>query len=135
MVSEDSRIFWQCLLRYDGDWRTVPLYFPVYMDANVAPSFWQTIVNQYRQIRRWHYGVENNPYFLFGFLKNRAIPSSLKWRLGLTMMEKTHSAATNALIIFLLGWLPVMVGGSEFNITVRFCRLALPTMDPLSGSG
>ncbi|MDP2648213.1 MAG: glycosyltransferase family 2 protein, partial [Candidatus Yanofskybacteria bacterium] len=68
VVSEDSRIFWQCLLYYDGNWQTVPLYFPVYMDANVAPGFWQTLRNQYKQIRRWHYGVENNPYFLFGFL-------------------------------------------------------------------
>ncbi len=118
MVNEDSRIFWQCLLRYDGDWRTVPLYFPVYMDANVAPSFWRTAVNQYKQIRRWHYGVENNPYLLFGFLKNKFISRALKWRFGFTMVEKTHSAATNALIIFLLGWLPVIVGGSEFNLTI-----------------
>ncbi|HEY5564939.1 MAG TPA: hypothetical protein VIL33_05065, partial [Rhodothermia bacterium] len=48
VVSEDSQIFWKCLLRYDGDWRTVPLYFPVYMDANVAPTFWGTVKNQYK---------------------------------------------------------------------------------------
>ena len=70
VVSEDSRIFWQCLLHFNGDWQTVPLFFPVYMDANVADSFFQTMKNQYKQIRRWAYGVENNAYFLFGFLKN-----------------------------------------------------------------
>lgn len=115
MVNEDSRIFWQCLLRYDGDWRTVPLYYPVYMDANVAPTFWQTIKNQYKQIRRWHFGVENNPYFMFGFLKNKAI--SLRQKLYTTwfMAEKTHSAATNALIIFLLGWLPLMSSNVAFH--------------------
>ncbi|TSC74801.1 MAG: hypothetical protein G01um101444_154 [Parcubacteria group bacterium Gr01-1014_44] len=123
MVSEDSRIFWQCLLHYDGDWRTVPLHYPVYMDANVAPTFWQTMKNQYRQIRRWHFGAENNPYFMFGFLKNKKIPRLLKWYFTWTMGEKTHSSATNALIIFLLGWLPLLLGGSAFNQTVLSLNL------------
>jgi len=118
VVSEDSRIFWQCLLYYDGDWQTVPLNFPAYMDANVAPTFWQTLQNQYKQIRRWAWGVENNPYFLFGFLKNKNIPWQVKWNWGWFMVESTHSLATNSLIIFLLGWLPVAVGGAAFNSTI-----------------
>lgn len=118
VVSEDSQIFWKCLLRYDGDWRTIPLHYPVYMDANVSPTFWGTLVSQYKQIRRWHYGVENNPYFLFGFLKNRRISLREKFRHGFNMIEKTHSSATNALIIFLLGWLPVTIGTGRFGSTV-----------------
>ncbi|MEX1063889.1 MAG: glycosyltransferase family 2 protein [Candidatus Paceibacterota bacterium] len=127
MVSEDSRIFWQCLLRYDGNWQTVPMHYPVYMDANVAPTFWQTFKNQYKQIRRWHYGVENNPYFMFGFLKNKAISWKKKLHFSFALTEKTHSASTNALIIFLLGWLPVMVGGTAFNQTVLSYNLPFIT--------
>ncbi len=127
VVSEDSQIFWKCLLRYDGDWRTVPLYYPLYMDANVAPTFWGTIVNQYKQIRRWHYGAENNPYFLFGFSKNSRIPRREKWRYAFTMIEKTHSSATNALIIFLLGWLPVTIGRGHFGSTVLSYNLPIIT--------
>ena len=123
VVSEDSRIFWQCLLRYDGDWRTIPLYYPVYMDANVAPTFWQTVKNQNKQIRRWHFGAENNPYFMFGFYKNKKISPRLKWYFNWTISEKTHSSATNALIIFLLGWLPLLVGGTAFNQTVLSLNL------------
>ena len=48
VVSEDSRIFWQCFLHYDGNWRTVPLFFPVYMDANVAPSFFAKCSSHFR---------------------------------------------------------------------------------------
>lgn len=118
VVSEDSQIFWKCLLRYDGDWRTIPLYYPVYMDANVAPTFWGTIKNQYKQILRWHYGVENNPYFLFGFLKNRRIALSKKFQHAFNMIEKTHSSSTNALVIFLLGWLPITIGRGHFGQTV-----------------
>jgi len=118
VVSEDSQIYWKCLLRYDGDWRTVPMHFPVYMDSNVAPTFWQTVVNQYKQIRRWHFGVENNPYFIFGFLKNSRIPKHLKIRHTFNMVEKAHSGATNAIIIFLLGWLPIAIGRGGFSQTV-----------------
>ncbi|MCX6813284.1 MAG: glycosyltransferase family 2 protein [Candidatus Azambacteria bacterium] len=118
VVSEDSRIFWQCLLNFDGDWRTIPLFFPVYMDANVADTFWQTIKNQYKQIQRWAYGVENNAYFLYGFLKNKKISKNKKWYLGFTMIEGAHSLTTNALIIFLLGWLPTVIGRGGFSETL-----------------
>jgi cellulose synthase/poly-beta-1,6-N-acetylglucosamine synthase-like glycosyltransferase len=129
VVSEDSQIFWKCLLKFDGDWRTVPMHFPVYMDANVAPTFWQTLLNQYRQIRRWHYGAENNPYFLFGFTKNKRIPLSTKIRHAFNMIEKTHSSATNALIIFLLGWLPITIGQGNFTSTVLSYNLPRITQD------
>jgi hypothetical protein len=123
MVSEDSRVFWQCFLRYDGDYMVVPLYYPVSMDANVAHTSWQTFKNVYKQQRRWGYGVENVPYFLLGFIKNKKISLSKKLRYGFTVVEGFHSWATNALIIFLLGWLPVIVGGSEFNRTVLSLNL------------
>ena len=118
MVSEDSRIFWQCFLRYDGDYRVVPLYYPVSMDANVATTTWQTFKNVYKQQRRWAYGAENIPYFLYGFMKNKALPMMKKWHYGFMVVEGNHSWATNALLIFLLGWLPVMVGGGEFNKSI-----------------
>lgn len=118
VVSEDSRIYWQCLLRYDGNWQTVPMHYPVYMDANVGPTFWQTLKNQYKQIRRWHYGAENNPYFMFGFSKNKKISRRQKWHQTLIQVERTHSSPTNALIIFLLSWLPLWVGGLGFSTSI-----------------
>ncbi|HXV26952.1 MAG TPA: glycosyltransferase family 2 protein [Candidatus Paceibacterota bacterium] len=127
VVSEDSQIFWKCLLRYDGRWRTVPLHFPVFMDANVAPTFWGTFRNQYLQIRRWHYGVENNPYFMYGFLQNRKMPRSEKLRHTFQMLEKSHSSATSPLIIFLLGWLPLLFGGSAFSQSVLSFHLPILT--------
>jgi len=118
VVSEDSRIFWQCLLNFDGDWQTAPLFFPVYMDANVAPTFWQTMKNQYKQIQRWAYGVENNSYFLYGFSKNKKISWKKKLHFGFNMIESAHSLTTNSLIIFLLGWLPTVIGRGLFSETL-----------------
>lgn len=118
MVNEDSRVFWQCFLRYDGDYRVVPLYYPVSMDANVAPTIIKTMVNVYKQHRRWGYGTENVAYFLFGFLKNKRIALSKKIRYSIVILEGYWSWATNALMLFLLGWLPGFVGGPGFNGTV-----------------
>lgn len=127
IVSEDSRIFWQCYLYYHGDWRAVPLFYPVSMDANVAPTFWQTMRNLYRQQRRWGWGAENLPYLLNGFFKDQSIPlkSKIYWIFHGT--EGFHSWATNSLIIFALGWLPVLVGGGEFNQSVISYNLPVIT--------
>ncbi|MBI2582822.1 hypothetical protein HYV98_01015, partial [Candidatus Azambacteria bacterium] len=64
------------------------------------------------------YGVENIPYFLFGFLKNTAIPFFKKLRWSFLIVESFHSWATNALLIFVLGWLPLLLGGDAFNTTL-----------------
>ncbi|MBI1975266.1 MAG: glycosyltransferase family 2 protein [Parcubacteria group bacterium] len=118
VVSEDSRIFYQCLLFYSGDWRVVPLHYPVAMDANFAGTFWGTIRNQYKQQRRWGYGAENIPYLLFGFLKNKKVPRSLRWYHSFTIIEGFHSWATNSVLIFVLGWLPRLIGGEGFRATL-----------------
>ncbi len=117
-VSEDSRIFWKSLLFYDGDYQVVPLFYPVSMDANLAPSFLQTCVNIYRQQRRWGWGSENIPYLIFGFFKNKKISLAKKIFWTFNHLEGFWSWATNALILFLLGWLPLFLGGQAFNLTV-----------------
>lgn len=119
MVNEDSRIFWQSFLKYDGDYSVVPISYPVSMDANLGPTFWQTAKNVYKQQRRWTYGTaENAVYILFGFLKNKKISLKKKLRQLFIQFEGCWSLATNPLIIFFLGWLPLFLGGEAFNKTL-----------------
>ena len=118
VVSEDSRIYWNLFGRYDGNYKVVPMAYPVSMDANVAPSLWQTAKNIYKQHRRWTYGVENVPYILFLCLKNPRIPFEKKVRAVFFQIEGFWSLATHPLILFAIGWLPIFVGGSAFNATV-----------------
>ena len=130
LVSDDSRIFWKSYLYYDGDYRVVPLYYPVYMDTVMAKTLVRTIINQYRQQRRWAWGVENVPYLLFNFLKNpegvvsrpcgagKKIPLREKFRHAFNILDGFWSWATCALIIFFLGWLPIVLGRGNFNLTI-----------------
>ncbi len=127
IVSEDSRIFWQGYLHYHGDFRCEPLLYPVSMDANAAPTFWGTMKNLYKQQRRWAWGVENTPYIMTGFFRDPLIPRIKKWYWGFIDIEGRHSWATNALIIFALGWLPIFLGTKEFNDTLLSYNLPYVT--------
>lgn len=118
VVSEDSQIFWQCFLHYDGDWRVVPIFYPLSMDANMMPTFWGTLRNLYKQQRRWGWGCENIPYLLAGFRNNPRIPLRTKLYWAFQYIEGFHSWSTNALIIFSLGWLPIFLGGSAFRVSL-----------------
>lgn len=118
MVSEDSRIFWNAFLAYDGDYAVTPLSYPISLDANLAPSFWQTLINIYKQQRRWGWGVENVPYILYGLIKNKKISTWKKIRVTFVQLEGFWSLATNPIIIFALSWLPLIIGGPRFNTTL-----------------
>jgi hypothetical protein len=118
LVSDDSRIFWKSYLVFDGDYRVVPLNYPVSMDAVLAKNFFWTIINQYKQQRRWAWGVENIPYLFYGFLKNKKISLFEKLRQAFIIFEGFWSWATAALLIFFLGWLPLILGGKEFNVSL-----------------
>ena len=115
---DDSRIFWQCFLHYNGNYSVQPLYYPVSMDANTAPSFLGTVKNIYKQQQRWAYGVADIPYFLYGFLQNKKIPLKRKFSLSLDRIESYWSWATASPLIFLMGWLPLALGGEAFTQTL-----------------
>lgn len=118
IISEDSRIFWQCLLHYNGHYRTEPLYTSVFMDAALADNWWQTFINQYKQKRRWAWGIENFPYLMTGFLHNRSIPFRTKLIYTFRTLEGHYSWATTPIIIAGLGWLPIFFGSPQFHSTV-----------------
>ncbi len=117
-VSEDSRIYWQALAFYNGNYHTIPLYYPVSMDANLAHNFFQTTINVFKQQTRWSWGVENVSYFTFACIKNKAMKLKKKIYHLFHHWEAFWSWSTNSLLIFLLGWLPIFIGGNEFTRTV-----------------
>lgn len=127
MVSEDSRIFWNLFLARDGDYGTVSLSYPVSMDANLAGTLWQTLVNIYKQHRRWMWGVENIPYITFNLIKHPRIALSKKISVLWVQIEGFWSLSTNPFMILLLGWLPLMLGGKAFNSSVLSYNLPLMT--------
>ena len=129
VVSEDSRIFWQCYLHYNSNWRVIPLAYPVSMDANVAAGFWRSMRNVYKQQRRWAWGSENIAYVITSFIKNKEIKLRKKLYWTFHKLDSFYSWATASILIFALGWLPLLLGGSEFNQSVLSYNLPAITQN------
>jgi cellulose synthase/poly-beta-1,6-N-acetylglucosamine synthase-like glycosyltransferase len=94
IVSDDSRIFWKAYLFYDGNYRVAPLHYPVSMDAVLAENLPRTIINQYKQQRRWAWGCNDIPFLFFGFFKNKKISLSKKISYSFNVLDgfcKVHN--------------------------------------------
>jgi len=115
MISDDSVIYWKAFIHYNGDYRVIPLYITVSMDAAYSSSFFKTIVMQYKQKRRWAWGVENFPYVVYGFLNNNRIPVFTRFIRAFNLLESHVTWAIWAVILVLIGPLPLLLGGAVFN--------------------
>ena len=114
LINEDGFIYWQCYLHYEGDYEVVPLFIPISLDTCLADTFWQTLINQYKQKRRWAYNVEYYPHLIPALLKSKAPWRGRVYRL-FQYVEGNFNWATASLLIAFLGWLPLFIGGPEFK--------------------
>jgi hypothetical protein len=117
IINEDGYIYWQCYLHYEGDYHVVPLFIPVSLDTCLADTFWQTLKNQYKQKRRWAYNVEYYPHLIPKLLKSRAPFWDKMYKLW-QYVEGNFNWATASILISSLGWLPLILGGQDFNSSV-----------------
>jgi hypothetical protein len=127
MISEDSIIYWKGFAYFNGDYKVRPIYLPVSLDAVLAETYWKTIVNQYKQKRRWAYGIENFPVIMRSIWPDKKISVMKKIRVTMEMLEGHHSWATAPFILAVLGWLPLIVGGDVFGQSVLAHNLPLIT--------
>jgi hypothetical protein len=109
LVSEDSRIFLQGFIRYNGDYRVEPMFLPVYMDAVEGADYVDSMKALYKQQRRWAWGVEHLPYMLEKFMINRSIPLWKRIKYVFNHIEGMYTWATAPMLIFVLGYLPNLV--------------------------
>ncbi|MFA4999930.1 MAG: glycosyltransferase family 2 protein [Patescibacteria group bacterium] len=120
-VSEDSRIFWHCLMFYNGHYRVEPIHYQVSMDVTCDQGIKRTAKSLYKQQRRWAWGGENIPYLIFNAWKKRGVQGFKRGIIRghiIIQIYGFHAWATNALIIGVIGWLPMLLGGDRFNSTV-----------------
>ncbi len=122
IVTEDSRIFLQCFMRYEGNYRVTPLYMPVSMDAVSGATYRKTLVSLYKQQRRWAWGVEHFPYMAIEFSRHKLIPLGKKIKYFWNLTEGMYSWATAPLLIFILGRLPFYVGSKKLESSLLFAR-------------
>lgn len=125
IVSEDSRIFMQAFLHYDGEYRVTPMFLPVSMDAVTGTTFMNSMGALYKQMRRWAWGVEHLPFLVDGFKRNKNIPLRKKWKYFFNHIEGMYTWATAPIIMFVLGWLPLWVARDASNTLIQAAPFTL----------
>ena len=114
MISEDSVIYWKGVSYFHGDYEVKPIPLPISLDAVLAETYWKTLKNEYKQKRRWAYGIENFPVTMRALWPDARIRFWKKLSVTIEMLEGHYSWATSPLIIAFLGWLPLFLGGVVF---------------------
>ncbi len=109
IVTEDSRIFLQGFCHYNGNYKVEPMYIPVSMNTVYTGSIWQGFKDQYKQMRRWAWGVENFPYQAWFYLKIKNLPFKKGLHYLWNQLEGVYSWATAPILITILGYLPLWV--------------------------
>lgn len=121
IISDDSAIFWKAFIHFDGEYAVVPVYVTVSMDITVGKGRWQTLINVYKQKRRWAWGIENFPIIMRAFLKAKNISVYKKLKHSVKLLEGHISWATWPFILTIISWLPALFAEREFvNSIVYF---------------
>ena len=115
IVSEDSRIFLQGLIKYHGRYRVTPIHLPVSMDTVMTGNYRAALVALYKQLRRWAWGVENFPYMAEAFARDPKMPWHTKVAWLFKQLEGMFTWATAPFLIFILGYLPFWVAPKQFR--------------------
>ncbi|MGE5297730.1 MAG: hypothetical protein ACM3KM_01040, partial [Acidobacteriaceae bacterium] len=127
IIPEDSHIFWQCFLHFNGDYRTWPLFTTVSMDAVLGETYWGTLVAQYKQKKRWAWGVTEISLIFPEIFRNKLIPRWKKFIYSERLVEGHYFWATASIMLAILGWLPLIFGGHRFGTTVLASNLPFMT--------
>ncbi len=132
IIPEDSHIFWQCFIHFNGDYRTHPLFTTVSMDAVLGESYFGTLIAQYKQKRRWAWGVTEIAMDVPVVIRNKKIPLWKRLLWSERLIEGHYFWATASIMIAILGWLPLFFGGTRFGTTVVAVNLPVLTRTIMS---
>lgn len=109
-IVEDGHQYWRSYFYFGGDYDVVPIHVPVYQDAVMADTLKKTFVNQFKQLRRWGYGVSDIPYVAVRIFTNkRNVPFIEGFARFVRLVDSHVTLAVVAIMVALGGWVPLLV--------------------------
>lgn len=133
-IVEDGHQFWRSYFRFDGNYRVLPLYVPIYQDAVLAEGYVKTLKAQFVQLRRWTYGASDIAYVVTkGFFSKNKVPrfdlATKVWRL----IEGHITWAVGPIIALTAGFVPSLVlridpSRAETGSYTEFMATQLPVL-------
>lgn len=109
-IVEDGHQFWRSYFTFEGNYRVIPLYVPIYQDAVLAEGYLKTFKAQFIQLRRWTYGASDIAYVITkGWLTPNKVPRldliPKTWRL----IEGHVTWAVGPIISLTAGFIPALL--------------------------
>jgi hypothetical protein len=112
-IVEDGHQYWRTYFAFNGDCDMVPLFVPVYQDAVHGDTMWEAFVNQYKQRRRWAWGVSDFPFTVLNCIKHKEIPIFERLLQIFRQMAGNFSWSTSSFVLA-FAWIPLF-----FNTTFQ----------------
>jgi len=123
VIPEDYHLFFKTYFKKGEKVKVVPIFLPVLAQAAQAKGFWQTMINQFEQHKRWAWGVSDVPRVLKNYFLSTNIPFWDK-TIRLAMLLEQHLLwPTNWFILTLGSTIPPLIN-PRFAKTVLGYKLA-----------
>lgn len=109
-IVEDGHQYWRSYFFFGGNYSVLPIHVPVYQDAVMADTLKKTLVAQFKQLRRWGYGVSDIPYVAERiFTKQRNVPFTEGFARFMRLVDSHVTLAAMAPLVALGGWVPLLI--------------------------
>ena len=117
VIPEDYRLFFKSYFAKKGDFEVIPIFVPIYADAAEANGFWNSMQNQYEQIKRWAWGVSDDAYIIRRYVTSEGIPFIDKSIRVLKVLEDHFLWPVNWFAVTVSAMLPPLLN-DEFSRTI-----------------
>lgn len=109
-IVEDGHQYWRSYFFFGGNYSVVPIHVPIYQDVVMADTLRKTLVTQFKQLRRWGYGVSDIPYVATRVLTSkRNVPFFAGFARLIRLIDSHITLATMALLVTFGGWVPLLL--------------------------
>lgn len=118
-IVEDGHQYWRSLFFFSGNYSVLPIRIPIYQDAVIGETFWQTVKAQFVQVRRWDYGASDVAYVgtkLFVKKDQQIVPFWQLFPKFCRLLDGHVTLAIMAPIVAFGGWVPMVMNLSAHTM-------------------
>lgn len=117
VIPEDYRFFFKSFFAKKGNFTVKPIFLPVYADAAESTGFFNTMKNQYEQLKRWAWGVSDDAYIIKQYILNEDISFSKKTMRVFNVIQDHFLWPVNWFAVTVSATLPPLLN-DNFNRTM-----------------
>jgi glycosyltransferase involved in cell wall biosynthesis len=121
IIPEDYRIFFKAFFAKHGQVEVEPIYLPTTADAAESTSFIKTMKNQYQQLKRWAWGVSDDPYVIKHYFSS---PDVSFWNKTIRVLRVASDH-----ILWPVNWFIITLGATvPYLVNPNFSRTSIGFM-------